>query len=489
MADDALTPKKGESLDLSSRAFRDVKTGRYTRGIDIRSILNSINMLEPTSKSLSEASVQLEEQVKIFAVKFKKAFGIEAKPVAAKLKRPSLSLMREGSEKLASSSWSLAKLALLLPLLFNETTKKILSGFFEGVLKGIGLSEDSIKIFKSIAAGAVMAFKVFLGYKVIKSVLDTFSAMKQLANATGILGLLVGEKGNEVALREKNVSTSNTELEADNSRLKKKGGRLQRVVRSLKARTKLLTRSVKKLFNFKKLAIGALKVIRTAARVIKTATAWTGLGFLIGAAVDAGLSTLLDFYTKEEDSEDTKESLFMTVGKSFADNFVQSLTFGALNLNDLKNMINSVIDAGISKKVIPEWIGKKLKFDTKSEDKPMPAATGDKKAGAPAAGAPPKMPVPQAKGSAAASSPQPAAAASTSAAAPASSSTSTMEQSSAIPAESIQTQSETNLSAKKEMSSSSLTVVNVDNSKNIVTKEDTKKSFSPEISFNSTVGA
>lgn len=487
MANNALTPMEGESLDLPSRAFRDKKTGRYTRGVNIKSILDSINILEPTTKSLNEAAVQLEEQVKIFAVGLGKLFA--PKPAApVQEKRPSMSLAREGAEKLASSSFSLAKLALLIPLLFNETTKKIIAGFFEGVLKGIGLSEESIKMMKVIAAGLVTAFKVFLGYKVVRSVLDVFDAFKKLADATGILGILVDKQGKEVALRESNINDRTVELENENKGLKNKGRKNRRLIDRLKTKTKVFIRNIKKFLNFKKIVLGGLKAVRTAVRVIKTAAAWTGLGFILGAAIDAGFGTLIDFYTKEEESEDTKDSAFQAIGKSYADNFVKSLTFGAINLNDLKKMINGLLDAGVQKGLVPEWAAKRLKFNVKEEQKPPVTATQPQR-GSAAAAAPPPSSTPVSTAAAQTGAPAMSATAATSAAAPQSPAAAPVP-SSEIPSKSIQDVSESNISTKKELSSSMVNnVVNVNNSQNLYMKTEDKPNYASDVMFNSAVGA
>lgn len=497
MADDALTPKKGEVLDLKSASFRSEKTGRYTRKIDVRSIIDSVNVLKPTTEKIKVSALKLKDEVVGFRTLMLKQSEKPARPSAVIEEKPGTSSIKEGLEDLSSSSFNLAKLALLIPLLFNETTRNIVSGFFEGVLEGLGLSQEAIKIMKSIAAGAVMAFKLYLGYKVFKSIFDVFMAFKKLADATGILGLLIGKKNSEMV-----AAGPEADLEKDN--LRKQTKKQRGLIKTLKTRAKVFMRKIKQFMNFKKIAIGALRAVKGIVRVVKTATAWTGIGYLIGAAIDAGIGTLIDYYTAEEENEESSAAGFEKVGKLFADNFIQSLTFGAVNLEDLKSMINGLIDAGIKKKIVPEWLGNKLKFDTSK------SATPEKKASA--TGTTPAVEVgskdiSQKKAAAASSRPTPSATGAvpntpsmtSAAAAPGGSQSSTgsptgtasvaMEPSQSGLGQSLQDTSEETLSAKKILSGNVTNVVNVDNSQNLHTEESKTTNFSPGVIFNSTVGA
>ncbi|NBW58625.1 hypothetical protein EBR43_12790, partial [bacterium] len=298
--------------------------------------------------------------------------------------------------------------------------KKLVGDFFQGFLTSLGVSQKAINALKFIVNHLKEIFLAYFGIKVFKQVMSAFDAVKKLAQVTGILAEATQASNDanstDLDLERKKTRSLKEKQEVLKRRLNKKGikytaktkliSTLRKNVRAVKNKfnkvkafaTSTFTKlkemvKVKNLFmSFKRMVFGGLRNILKAVRVIKTGLAVTGVGFLVGVAVDAAISTALDYFTTDPEKG---ESTLRQLGKLFADNVIKSVTFGLADLNSLKRLFNKLIDL----LPVPDWVKKKIKFDVaeektdkeeKSKTAPVPAAQPAATGKPPVSSAPPK---------------------------------------------------------------------------------------------------
>jgi len=411
-------PNLDEKLDLNSASFRSTKTGRFTRKFPLEKFIASLNKLTDTSEKIKLVSSELVDSSQLVVADLDKFLLSKkreqaTKTTAVRVDGPKASNISK--PELKKAGFDILKFTALFALLFNDKIRAIVTGFFDGIIENLGLPEPVLKTLKFITKNLFDILKVYFGFKILKGVYDAFMSIKRLAEVTGILSQANQNKPvtPETDLKKSAVPEIDGEkedLKKQKEKLKNRNDKLKRRLekKNIKYNKKIeLTRvlkkninviknkvnlfkdystktfnKVKELTNFKTLAIkfkqmvfGGLKSVLKVVRAIKTGLAITGIGYLLGAAVDAGINTLVDYFTTDPEKG---ESGVERVGKLFADNFIKSVTLGFFDLNTVKRVLIKGIDFLLEKKIISSWLANKAKdiIGKPKEEKEDNAAEG-----------------------------------------------------------------------------------------------------------------
>jgi hypothetical protein len=367
MANLPFLPEQGESLDLKSGRFRSQKTGRYTRRVDLEVIVAAIKDTLKSVVSIDQKMTELVKSAELINTNIVSLGDLvnprskrQKPPVdAAQEKREAISSVKEKTKK---AGFSIMGLVALIALLKNDKLMAIVKGFFTGFLEGLGFGKEAIEKIKFWVGFAVNAFKVYLGFKVFKQVYDAFMAMKRLGELMGILGQKTQTESGLVAQREVVARTKETLAQratkmkdAFKAAAEKAQARVKSITKVLTNKNELiklknkaiastkatLTKSIntikQKFSNFKKLIMNGIKLIRSAVKITTLAASLPsfGLSLLIGAAVDAVLMTALDYFMADEGAKPDGAGMLGNLAK----NFVESITFGFVKGDKLKEMV------------------------------------------------------------------------------------------------------------------------------------------------------
>jgi hypothetical protein len=423
-------PSTDETLDLKTGSFRSTKTGRFTRKFPLKEFVNSLTKLLSTTEENKSVTAELVKTALILEDKIKALFiprqAMQEQAVQEAESIDKESLIVQEKQKLKKTGFDILKFAAVLPLLFNDKIKAIVTGFFHGFLDSISLAMPALKALRFITRNLLDILKVYFGIKLFKRLYDAFVSIKKLAELTGILSQI--KQGSEPSLDKPRAIAPGNEIDLEKEKLKKRNEKLKRRLKrkgiqynksvklsqvlkkniknikniknvlksnitNLKGKITLLKdygtktfTKVKELVQFKNIAIkfkqlvfGGLKNLLKVVRVIKTGLALTGIGYLLGGAVDAGINTLIDYFTNEDPKkagEGTAEKLV----KMFANNFIKSITFGFFDLNTVKRLIIQGVNNLKSKNIIPEWVANKIidfigKPEEKTTEKPNATTT------------------------------------------------------------------------------------------------------------------
>jgi len=270
----------------------------------LKAILSSVNELNQTSAKVAEL-VSSYFDVKI----------TPAQQPTAKVEE------KEGISSIAGRTkeraFDLAKLALIIPLLFNKDAREYLASFLQGLFGAETMTgfNTGLKIVGGILVG-VFAYKLF------KQVADTFTAFKRLSQLVGTLFVLSEAAAN---------SAADEKEELEKKRQKDKARR--RKARQAKR---------KRLQRIKKLK-GVVSKFKFAGP----------FGIVAGIIVGVGVGTMIDLVTgseekAEEEEEKAEESdedppevsdeidtsnLFEIIKK----NAIENLTLGLISTETIEN--------------------------------------------------------------------------------------------------------------------------------------------------------
>lgn len=351
----------------------------------------------------------------------------QLEPIKAKDAEP---LKMESIAATEERAFDLAKLALILPLLLDPTARNYLANFIQGLVGAETLDKIT---FALKAVGAVLA-GVF-AVKLFKQISDTISTFVRLSQVVGTLFGLTQE---------------NNDLEIEDATKKERDKWEKRKEKFEKNKSANRAKRLKKLEKARKFR----KVLKALGKVGK----FTGIGFIVGAAAEAFVDSIFDYFSKEQadttdakfpDTEDEEVDKatedegddFMSIGAMILKKFISNLTFGVVSEETLDKAF----------KYIGKFFGVENKSNTTSaatvESKPTPTAT-------------PSTPAPStgSSGSQAAPATQPTPAPSTT-------------------GQTMATTSEQVAGAKKDLSTGSTVVNNVDNSVVVVNNQSQPKDY------------
>jgi hypothetical protein len=126
--------------------------------------------------------------------------------------------IKAAGESTAQAGLSIAKLALLIPLLMNDKVKALVGGFFEKFLSNLGVAKPIVDAVLLAVQNLDKILITYFGFKVFQSVKGAFDSIMELARVTG----LVAESTNEQA---SSIDTEKKELRDKQSRLRDEKGK------------------------------------------------------------------------------------------------------------------------------------------------------------------------------------------------------------------------------------------------------------------------
>ena len=367
MADLPLLPQEGESLDLKSGRFRDKKTGRYSRRVDMEAIVATIRDALKHILAVDEGTAAAVKKAELIQSNFKDILPLfvpTSNRSSGDRKQAIQKAKVETKAAIKSAGMNILGLVGLIALLKSDRIMAIVGGFFKGFLKALGWSNRSIaKLFLGVKL-AIAAFEVYLGYKVFKSVLEAFNAMKRLGQALGFLTQRTQLKGIELAAQQMKdaarIRAREVAFKAKESIFTKVLARTRKIAtsffktitswkrisqtirifykRTIRTINSVYKNIIMKFKNFKTLVFTGLRLAIKGISVAKVAAglASFGIGWIIGGIVEAGLSTALDYWIAKETGEGTPNGSEL-VGL-FTKNFVGAVTLGLVDGSKLKDI-------------------------------------------------------------------------------------------------------------------------------------------------------
>jgi hypothetical protein len=344
MANLPLLPKEDEKLDLKSSAFRDKSTGRYTRMVNLEDIVTSIHAtfksilsIDNTTSQIAKRAELIENTVNVLSLSM--LTQRKQQKVAKQETKQPVALTQKASARKADSLEKIMGYLGLFTLLKNQRLMDFVGLFFKKLLSLLGVSNETIEKLSIAAKMAKEAFKMYLGYKILRPVYDSFLAIKRLAYETGVLSLLTAKEGEKLSIRERALrgrdklgkffsifKSFNKTIRATKIFFKRIVRNLKGVIKGIVTRFKTVVKTVVSLKKWKELVKVGLQTMRKGVQAIKAAAAFTLVGYLIGAAVDAVLGTALDYLVLEEKQPGQSTSDFIL--QLLKKNVIQSLTFG-----------------------------------------------------------------------------------------------------------------------------------------------------------------
>ena len=366
MADLPLLPQEGESLDLKSGRFRNKKTGRYSRRVDVEAIVatikDALTHIITVDKGM-DAAVKKAELIQTDFRELTAALLPTAEDPKDAHKKALRKATSESKAAIKSAGMDILGLVGLLAVLKNDKLMSIVGGFFKGFLKSIGMSDRAIaKLFLGVKL-AVAAFKLYLGYKVFKNVLAAFNALKNLGQVLGILTEKNNVMSSKFSIREAFIKgkeallkgltktvqffkSAYTKVKTIAKSFYKTITSWKRITQTVRIFYKKTIKAIKLVYGkvitkfktFKTLVFSGLKLAIKGVRVAKVVAgaATFGIGYIVGGLVEAGLSTALDYWISKEMGEGTPDGSEL-VGM-FLKNFVEGITLGLVNGDKLKSI-------------------------------------------------------------------------------------------------------------------------------------------------------
>lgn len=206
---------------------------------------------------------------------------------------------------------AIAGLAMAIPFLLSPEVRDMISGFFDGFLKGLGLSNEAIdkaKTFLLIAAGVVGAV---LSVKALAPVFETFNALKNLAQAMGILGEATAMQKDQVdkerAKIDKEKDDAKKGRDKGKEEIKKNKDEIKKARKAGKgSKTKIGKLWDKGKFLVDKVAPKLKRMIPNILKAIPFVGTVLGIGFILYDLFSIG-QDIYDVFFGDEDEEDKEE--------------------------------------------------------------------------------------------------------------------------------------------------------------------------------------
>lgn len=383
-------------------------------------------------------------------------------------------------------AFDLAKLGLIIPLLLNNEARGYLASFIQGLI-GAETFDKITTALKTIGAVLVGVFAV----KLFKQISDTITTFVRLSQVVGVLFGLTQESN---------------ELEVEDARKKERESWEKRKEKFEKNKSEHRNKRLKRLENARKLKT----VLKTIGKLGK----FTGIGFIVGAAAEAIVTSTFDYVTgsdetdpsfpEKEDEEVVKleepEDKSTSIGATILKNFISNLTFGLVSAETVDKWLSRAISFFGGGKKEENKQATPVSSGSSSSAPPPPTAEASP---VPAAGA---SPVPAAGASLApatveskpkaveSAAPGASSGPSPSSAPPSTGAVATPPSAAPVPAApstsgtALATTSENVIGAKKDLAKGSTIVNNVDNSTVIVNNDTMPRDYG-STNYSATVGA
>lgn len=232
--------------------------------------VNSVGFFIQISPVIKDAADKSSRVAGLFAEFLGSNIGsalepIKSVPEATPIKMESISSTKE-------RAFDIAKLAVIIPLLLNEESRKYLASFAQGLL-GTETLEGITTALKAIGIVLAGVFAV----KVFQQVSDTINTLIRLSEVIGVLF---------------NLTQESNEAEVDEARKKERESWEKRKEKYEQNKSKKRAERLERLEKLKKLK----KVIKGLSFLMKG----TLVAAAAGIAMDAAASTIIDYATREE---------------------------------------------------------------------------------------------------------------------------------------------------------------------------------------------
>jgi len=168
---------------------------------------------QPYAKSLEQETAELEKSAVNLSniltkyLEFDEPVKLLPEPEAVKE-----STIQDTAARVKSRAFDLAKLGLIIPLLFNKDAREYMASFLSSLT---GVSTDGLKT--ALAAVGIVLASVFT-YKLFKQVSDTFTAFRQLSTATATLFNLTSDASGGLDAEKEKVDKDKKKLEKENEK-------------------------------------------------------------------------------------------------------------------------------------------------------------------------------------------------------------------------------------------------------------------------------
>lgn len=299
--------KRSKSVFVT--AARESVKLRKNVELAVKKILSVQKVLKDISKALKSP---LSADAKITKINAIISAGGDAYKLAEAEQESKASLtstLDSTATAVGNAGKGIAALILALPLLFSPEVRAFISQFFDGLLEGLGLGTEAIKIVKPVIGAVLGALGAVFTLKALSPVVTMFEKMKELADVLGLAGQAVGAE-------KEDVDNKSKKIEKEKQQIKKAGDKAKGDIKGTK---KELNKNVKKLgpvarLKMLKNIIGPklISLVKNFVKAIPFVGTVLGIGLILYELFDIGRD-IFNFIKGEETPENEKQDIESTV--------------------------------------------------------------------------------------------------------------------------------------------------------------------------------
>lgn len=274
---------------------------------------------QPYAKDLQQEAAELEKSAiqlgNILTKYLELDEPLKLLPVPEAVKEETI---QDTAARVKSRAFDLAKLGLIIPLLLNKDAREYMASFLSGLT---GISTDA---FKNALIGIGVVLAGVFTYKLFKQVSDTFTAFKQLSDATATLFNLTSDAAGELDAEKEKVDKDKKKIEKEKEKKAKEKKALDEKkanAKSAKDELKKEKRALKGKNKLSKLFAFATRIAPNVGKKLLSAIPFVGtfaaIGFLLYEIYDEAINFFddeereppkVEAVKEEEEDDEEKES-------------------------------------------------------------------------------------------------------------------------------------------------------------------------------------
>jgi hypothetical protein len=322
--------------------------------------VESIGIFTQTNKLLNEIAIDAARasntSTKV-ADLFAAFLDIDSAPLLEPVKEPVAEPIQKISiTSIKDNAFDIAKLALIIPFLIDKTSREYIASFIKGLVGAETL--DKITTTLKIVAGVLVGVFAVKLFKQVSDTITTFVKLSQL------VGTLFG------------LTQQNNDMDVEDARKTEREKWENKKKKYEKNTSEHRKRRLDKLEKAKKL--------RKVLKALGTAGKFTGIGFIVGAASNAFVDGIFDYFVNDEQkavdpvfpsTEDEKDQEFPSVeeapdsfGVNILKKFISNLTLGVISEERLDRIFKTIGSVG-------KLLGNKVKTSTGTTNETTPSGT------------------------------------------------------------------------------------------------------------------